>query len=1386
MSNKMISAFPFELAIKDSSEGQELFIKTVEQILRENLQSKKAFGCNIRNCHMHIGSKIHTEEFVEAELLFHNSYYNSHFAWLTQQYIQYKIKGNSFSSIILVGYETFGELYLLECIDLLEKTAHCPVYYCVAEAKGGRVKIRSTIPDEVFRPDQNPYYVFIVPINTTLTTHDKLMSAYKAHLRKKISDNHIVFDESNSTNLALIVIGPPNEKNDYWEEIVQDTGTEEYGKLRSLKLLDNKQKLLTELGNRSVRYFARHYLGWEKPKKCSSCYPDLKGKNLTAETPIFEVSKEAIVPILQIGIKDIPRPLNTELETDIDKNKYKNACDNIRKVIHLSSFMYARHITRNENHYQYYVDSQKYIESLEKKPYREYLDVWEKRIENELFSKNNDDASNIIYDFIVAPRHFSNAGFVHEISNNIFNESARVLYIDVNKEYRKNLVAKYSDFSAQIQKIAESRQESKIRFHFVDDMIITGTSFYRSKSLVQSLISGIKKSDKCSIELFSSVIVLVDRNSDESRKKYIDDLSRFYPYVYVSISSLRNQENSCILCNLQKSFKILRKEAAFNETSSKFKRISKKYKLIDCQKLKPKDFADDQDRLLMIVGHILEERLSNRWLYIKDSECEKRAITTDDIKINGINSEDEEKVLEVLELYYKKLDGFINLYSEKKFSTEDVEIAMIKIISRPYFTNHIRCRQASFKFCITKMAEFQKLQKNHIDKTRHIKALINALSDMNANYLFRRENMQEFLDITKLQKNYIWAIKKEISLSNDDNKSVLLEYSLVNGNEDWLLDDKHLNNSTNQSINRITHQKSWMELYFENNSVLKSSLKKARLLDKFEANKHPYYLNNFFEIMKVQGITDQNIDLLNYYMKAFSNLYDAVNVDKKKKEISDIQYVARCMIQLLCCDPGYDYKAVYVFAKAGTHSPEDINRWDRYAILDKNSKGSDIQFYSSNNLKMLDLLTGDIDVKVTSVMKTIFYINKNSEEVKGSIFEGVESTVINLYQEGDVCVFVQIDKSIDQATSSLKAIQDNTLYFLLPLKLLLCVRHEISKYMNKCNVLSYLQAKQYKDITKALSIRKATKHQDLGINEGSIPHQIMLAVYSTAKYSKHSVMDGITKEAKEKFPNKTAEFPSSFVEAYGLVANKYLQYLANEYISTFYREMVRSSSTYNNEDSVIQDEDLKIDFTHLDRVIKYLCRMGFEKNEDGTELNTVMFVPNDGFKNTHRIAGKQEIRITIHTQNFTEDRVIWTRKDGNGALTAFYYLLILSLSMNAGKHFKMIKSEERTCYVDVDIENEYLVVKNNLVGVTEDNRKKYEGLAIQRMMTPPWFFEDQSQSITLWTLHTFMEIFQKKKEINTSIPNTASDAKWIKVGIEKNDEDDSYIFEIRLRLIGNE
>ena len=69
-----VKKFPFQYMDFPSKKGlRKPFIEQVENVLAEDLQKSDVFGCKIIDCHTHAGSKIHFNDFIEAELLFHNN-----------------------------------------------------------------------------------------------------------------------------------------------------------------------------------------------------------------------------------------------------------------------------------------------------------------------------------------------------------------------------------------------------------------------------------------------------------------------------------------------------------------------------------------------------------------------------------------------------------------------------------------------------------------------------------------------------------------------------------------------------------------------------------------------------------------------------------------------------------------------------------------------------------------------------------------------------------------------------------------------------------------------------------------------------------------------------------------------------------------------------------------------------------------------------------------------------------------------------------------------------------------------------------------------------------------------------------------------------------------
>ena len=297
--------FPFELVL-EGNDHKELFVKTVESVLKENLQCENSFGCKILDCHTHVGSKKHLPVFVESELLFHNSYYNKGFAFCTTKLLSEKVTEHK--KVFLIGYETFGELYICETVELLKKRLEKPVEYCIAETVGDEFRIRTSV--DVSYLDEKTYYAFIVPINTTLTTHDKLLHRFEEWCTKK--EINVEFNNGNCINIALVVIAPSDEKNDYWETID--------GENRILRLKQDKQKELIRLGNKSVYYFAWIEGEWYNSEECECCFPDLKNKPLREEQALFEVNRASVVPMLQLGVESVQEPFLLE---DRDKKYWK-------------------------------------------------------------------------------------------------------------------------------------------------------------------------------------------------------------------------------------------------------------------------------------------------------------------------------------------------------------------------------------------------------------------------------------------------------------------------------------------------------------------------------------------------------------------------------------------------------------------------------------------------------------------------------------------------------------------------------------------------------------------------------------------------------------------------------------------------------------------------------------------------------------------------------------------------------------------------------------------------------------------------------------------------------------------------------------------------------
>lgn len=118
---RCVPLFPFDL-VKDIT-GKSDFSRKLDIQLDCDFQSKDC-GCKIEKAHIRLGSKIHIEDFYDAELLFQSVANIYRFAYLLAGDIFQKLSSEDnkgISNLFLIGYENYSSLLVDEVKCLLEE-----------------------------------------------------------------------------------------------------------------------------------------------------------------------------------------------------------------------------------------------------------------------------------------------------------------------------------------------------------------------------------------------------------------------------------------------------------------------------------------------------------------------------------------------------------------------------------------------------------------------------------------------------------------------------------------------------------------------------------------------------------------------------------------------------------------------------------------------------------------------------------------------------------------------------------------------------------------------------------------------------------------------------------------------------------------------------------------------------------------------------------------------------------------------------------------------------------------------------------------------------------------------------------------------------------------
>lgn len=776
---------PFDAIIR-SPKGDTYFEQYVKTILDKDIQ-KEHFGCQINNTHMRLGSTIHINRFYEAELLFGNKYFVSRFAFLVLRDVYSDIKEQK--KITLYGYGTYSESLLVElCNSIKNMDDGKDIDYIFLERKEERREFSHSDRirySRIFRDDQDRKaymkdrkYILIVPINSTLKTHQRLIDLFK-------EENSLEGDEWILKNYALILVGPNND-NQYWTKVINKNGE---------KFLNCAYGI-----NPPPRFFVEVYTNYEEPLTCRRCFPEKPME----ECPLIEVNAASTIPNQAFGIAEQTNSNVTKMK---DISNWIN--NEFSKTRELKDCLLYGHIIRNEEHYLYYLLTEQLVKLSEKK-IRDSLKDWKENIQNE----ENE------YHILVAPMHYSNCTFVELVNDIIFNGVAMILRIDFNKDFRSNVYTKYSNIRQYIKQLDETEQNAIVNFHYVDDSIITGRTYYRAKSLIESMAEYYHTEYRnVRLRIFDKIFILIDRNSKETRMQYIvqnehriSELDKkYYTYMRLEISSLRNYGDSCVICNLFHEAELLRSTASTRIVSKYWENCNEKFGLISLEEAirrKNKRYKEGkgeeyQERAYrrMFCSHMLK--------YILDrsghGNCTDNILKTILLTLNtdyNIRQENRKEAFEYFISYLKVCSRpFLVFTKEIKEAILDILIAIIEtVVKGGNISGDFSSLSKRYWNTQAIKREWNCLYRNiletldHEEKRALVLVIMKQLTEMKSNYIIRLRNMEALYRfmvknnegsdlkdslLKDFKYRYIILVKRLTGTSSDTSKSLWLDYALL-------------------------------------------------------------------------------------------------------------------------------------------------------------------------------------------------------------------------------------------------------------------------------------------------------------------------------------------------------------------------------------------------------------------------------------------------------------------------------------------------------------------------------------------------------------------------------------------------------------------------------
>lgn len=650
------------------SRNEKWYSEKLNRVLENDIHDQY-LGCKLENTHVR-SNGVHLDTFYEAQLLFVNAYWCNIFAQYLYEDILLTVSDSISKPILIIGYESYCEQLLFSLYHKLLNKGYNNVTFAVFEneryiSPEEKTPQRLRYIENFF--EKNSIYdlkdaeiVFICGITTTLST---MKNCLYLSLLKYVENEYKGFNipEILGHGYVIVQVGSTNDTKKLMKEYI-DINTSE-------KTVVSKKGYLNFLKDEKCKYLIMVKSGWLDPHNCIKCKPT----NFKEEKYLVETNESSTVPMLLI------KPNNDNSYKLILKNTYKYTKEFLSDIEN-EKYLYYSHIKRGSNHFQFYIRTANLV--YDQINNKNQLEKWLADINK---SESNGKALNVI----VSPRHFSNETFVAAVNKWAFNNTAHIINFDVKKEFRASFETKFANYSKIIELLSSASESTNVNFYFVDDHLVTGSTFMRAHSLVKGLIRdySMKNIKTPTINVFKAIIVLVNRNSNASLYNFFEYntdnhvvfeqnnknefIIPFYSFIDLKTPSIRSYGDSCPICRISEKIKKLSQESSLtimeNHWNEKYSYYKLKVLSEAKQDKKEQNESNENDKFYASRGFRLLQCSEDIWSCIPNihkSDNSIKSIIENNMYMRISNDYSIEETIEYIISYLKVLSRPHIIYQE--------------------------------------------------------------------------------------------------------------------------------------------------------------------------------------------------------------------------------------------------------------------------------------------------------------------------------------------------------------------------------------------------------------------------------------------------------------------------------------------------------------------------------------------------------------------------------------------------------------------------------------------------------------------------------------------------------------------------------------------------